>query len=57
MAYKVRRRQVLKRKRIIISGPSMGTWGIDKYGSSSHIKVDAIAFWSDRCVWGGCARQ
>ena len=54
VAYKVRRRQVLKRKRITISGPSMGSWGIDKYGSSSHIRVDAIAFWSDRCGgWGG----
>lgn len=53
VAFKVRRRQVVKRKRITVSGPSMGSWGVDKYGKSSHVRVDAIAFWSDR--WGGVA--
>ncbi len=50
LAYKLRRRKVIgKRRQVKVVGSSMGPWGIERYGTKS-IKVDAITFWCDRCV-------
>ncbi|KAG1660223.1 hypothetical protein FOA52_005093 [Chlamydomonas sp. UWO 241] len=48
LAYKMRRRQVIKTRRTErVLGTTMGKWGIDKYGIKA-VKVDAITFWVDR---------
>jgi len=48
VAYKLRRRQLIKqRKQVSVLGTTMGTWGRERYGSKV-VKVDAITFWVDR---------
>ena len=48
VAFRLRRRMQIKRRRQVKIFPVfLGDWGTEKYGKEP-IKVDAISFWSDR---------